>query len=150
MELTLRAVTAADDEELVAWIPDADALRRFAGPTLDWPLTTEQLRAVRAAAHAWTAWSDGRRVGRAELADAGDGGDGGLRLVRVAVAPGERGRGVGTALLRALLEQAEALAATRVELNVLADNDVALRLYRSAGFEPFAEADGVLRMARDV
>jgi [ribosomal protein S18]-alanine N-acetyltransferase len=145
--LVLRAVTPEDDDELVGWFDDAAALRRFAGPTLRWPLTTEQLRAVRADTHAWTAWTDGRRVGRAELVDICDGG---LRLVRVAVAPGERGRGFGTALLRALLEQADALAATRVELNVLVDNDVAQRLYRSAGFEPVTEASGVLRMARDV
>ena len=142
-------MTPEDDDALVGWVDDAAALRRFAGPTLRWPLTAEQLRAARADTHAWTAWTDGRRVGRAELVDLGDGG---LRLVRVAVAPGERGRGFGTALapLRALLEHAAALAATRVELNVLADNDVALRLVPVGGLRAGRRTAGVLRMARDV
>jgi ribosomal protein S18 acetylase RimI-like enzyme len=143
----LRQVTPEDDDAVAGWFDDAAAVQRFAGPTLDWPLTAQQLRAVRADTHARTAWAKGRRIGRGELVDIGDGG---LRLARFAVAPGERGRGLGTALLRGLLDEARALGATRVELNVLADNEVAQRLYRSAGFEPVETAGGVVRMARAV
>ena len=53
----------------------------------------------------------------------------------LAVAPTAQGRGVGRALLGALLEEARARAATAVLLEVRADNAPALALYASAGFE---------------
>jgi len=67
--VVLRAVTPEDDDELLGWFPDAAALRRFAGDTLQWPLTTMQLRAVRdgPGVQAWTAWAEVRRAGHAEL-----------------------------------------------------------------------------------
>jgi putative acetyltransferase len=61
------------------------------------------------------------------------------------------GRGVGTALLGALLDVADnSLALGRVELTVYADNRPAIRLYERAGFEReglhrrFAVRDGAL------
>ena len=150
--LVLREAAPGDDEELVAWFPDAAALRRFAGDSLSWPLTRAQLQALRddPRNHAWTAWMTGRRVGHAELVRIDDGR---VLLARVAVAPGERGRGFGTALIREVLEQARSLDAGRVELNVYADNRPAVQLYRSAGFQDQAPAAGpreVLRMVRSL
>jgi ribosomal protein S18 acetylase RimI-like enzyme len=148
----LRAFVPDDDDELVGWFPDAAAVCRFAGDTLRWPLTRAQLDALRAdpRIHAWTAWATDpvRRVGHAELVRVDDGV---ARLVRVAVAPRERGRRVGTSLLRAVLEQARSLTVACVELNVYRDNGAAVRLYRSAGFEDQPAVSGrpdVLRMAR--
>ena len=146
-------VPPGDDDELVAWFPDAAALRRFAGDTLSWPLTPAQLQALRddPRNRAWTAWTTGsavRRVGHAELVRLD--GERGL-LARVAVAPGERGRGFGSALLGAMIEKARAFEVRRLELNVYADNRSAVQLYRSAGFQeqaPSAGHPGVLRMAR--
>lgn len=51
----------------------------------------------------------------------------------IAVAPEHRGRGGGRALLAALLDVADAVAAP-VFLEVRTDNTVALALYRSVGF----------------
>ncbi|GAC56615.1 putative ribosomal-protein-alanine acetyltransferase [Gordonia hirsuta DSM 44140 = NBRC 16056] len=51
----------------------------------------------------------------------------------IAVAPEYRGRGGGRALLAALLEVADAVAAP-VFLEVRTDNTVAIALYQSAGF----------------
>ena len=153
--VVLREAGPDDDAALIAWFPDAAALRRFAGDSLAWPLTPAQLDALRADPRnrAFTAWSTGpgaRRVGHAELVDLGEG----RRLVaRFGVAPAVRGRGVGAALLRALIERARSLGAARVELNVFADNRDAVRLYRSAGFEeqaPDGARPEVLRMARDL
>lgn len=45
-----------------------------------------------------------------------------------------RGRGIGSALLRAALAQARAIGLTRVELTVRASNHVAVALYRKFGF----------------
>jgi putative acetyltransferase len=53
-----------------------------------------------------------------------------------------QGRGVGTALLEAALDLAERwLAISRVELEVFADNEAAIALYRKFGFE----IEGTLR-----
>jgi GNAT superfamily N-acetyltransferase len=60
--------------------------------------------------------------------------DGGYELVKMAVAPAARGRGVGRALGEAAIEKARALGAPRVELlsnTVLAP---AIGLYRALGF----------------
>ncbi len=52
----------------------------------------------------------------------------------MAVAPGQRGRGVGTALLRALLDQADRDGRAVLVLNVHLRNTAALRLYMACGF----------------
>jgi ribosomal protein S18 acetylase RimI-like enzyme len=72
---------------------------------------------------------DGVPAGRLVRAVAG----GALHLVEVAVTPSLRGRGIGTALLRALMEEARS-AALSVRLQVAADNPGAERLYRRLGF----------------
>lgn len=53
----------------------------------------------------------------------------------VAVAPAAQGHGVGRALLGALLDRAGELGAGTVHLEVRADNEAALGLYRAFGFE---------------
>ncbi len=137
----------------MAWFPDAAALRRFAGESLAWPLTEPQLDALRAdpRVHAWTGWAPGpaaRRVAHAELVRLDEGR---ALLARVGVAPADRGRGLGTELIRAVIEEARALAIRHLELNVYADNRSAIRLYRAAGFEArVAERDDVLRMGRSL
>lgn len=153
--LVLREVAPGDDDELVGWFPDAAALRRFAGDTLSWPLTGAQLQALRADPrnHAWTAWTTGpavRRVGHAELVRIDDAR---VLLARVGVAPPDRGRGLGTALLGEVIEKAHLLKVIRLELNVYADNRSAVQLYRSAGFQdqpPLAGRPEVLRTARSL
>jgi putative acetyltransferase len=54
----------------------------------------------------------------------------------IAVHPDLQGRGIGTRLLAAMVDVADRwLGLLRLELNVLADNERAVRLYRRAGFE---------------
>jgi putative acetyltransferase len=54
----------------------------------------------------------------------------------ISVAPSAHGQGVGSALMRALLEHADRWAnLMRVELTVFADNARAIALYRRFGFE---------------
>lgn len=52
----------------------------------------------------------------------------------IAVAPAHQHRGVGRALLSALLDAACARGCRRVDLEVRADNGVAMRLYEQFGF----------------
>jgi ribosomal-protein-alanine N-acetyltransferase len=99
---------------------------------------------------AWSAetfWSELAAPDRAYLLAEGAGGEplgyGGLAGGRggdadvqtLAVAPAAQGRGVGRALLGALLAEARARRAGAVLLEVRADNTAAQRLYASAGFE---------------
>jgi ribosomal-protein-alanine N-acetyltransferase len=53
----------------------------------------------------------------------------------IAVVPAAQGRGTGHHLLEALLGEAERRGASSVLLEVRADNDAAIGLYRRAGFE---------------
>jgi ribosomal-protein-alanine N-acetyltransferase len=56
-------------------------------------------------------------------------------VLTIAVVEAARGRGLGRALLERLLAEATARGASRVFLEVRADNPVATALYVSAGFE---------------
>ncbi|WP_020175723.1 GNAT family N-acetyltransferase [Methyloferula stellata] len=68
----------------------------------------------------------------------------------------QRSRGVGTALLAALLARAKRdIGLTRIELAVLSDNQAAIHLYRHFGFAEEARQSGVrgceaLLMARSI
>lgn len=52
----------------------------------------------------------------------------------IAVAPGAQGRGLGRRVLDHLLEHARQDGCRRIQLEVRADNDAAIRLYENAGF----------------
>ncbi|WP_337060268.1 ribosomal protein S18-alanine N-acetyltransferase [Kineococcus sp. G2] len=73
-------------------------------------------------------------VGYAGLALSGADAD----VQTIGVARSAQGRGLGRALLRALLAAARAGGATHVLLEVRADNEPAQALYRSEGFEQIA------------
>ena len=64
-----------------------------------------------------------------------------LGIVGLAVAPGNRRRGVGSALLGAAEQHARARGARKLSLRVLGTNDVAMRLYERLGFQ----REGILR-----
>jgi [ribosomal protein S18]-alanine N-acetyltransferase len=65
-------------------------------------------------------------------------------LLLLAVIPGARRRGVGSALLRRTLAEVCAATVTRLHLEVRRDNP-AVDLYRSAGFEQVGERRGYYR-----
>ncbi len=52
----------------------------------------------------------------------------------VVVAPGWRGRGIGTAIIKFLIGAAREMNAERVEIGAAQSNERALALYRSLGF----------------
>lgn len=60
--------------------------------------------------------------------------DGRCELRRIAVCPERSGRGLGGRLLDAILDRAAAAGCPRVELEVAADNEGAIALYRGRGF----------------
>jgi ribosomal protein S18 acetylase RimI-like enzyme len=69
-----------------------------------------------------------------------------LLLMDIALLPGYRGQGIGTAILRSLLAAAERAHKT-VALHV-EPNNPALRLYRRLGFEIYAQSGFYLEMRR--
>lgn len=69
-----------------------------------------------------------------------------LRIVDLALVPERRGRGIGTRLLRALLDEADTTGAA-VVLHV-EPSSPARRLYRRFGFEVSAEDGAYARMER--
>lgn len=57
-------------------------------------------------------------------------------VLGISVDDNRRGEGIGTALLAALIDAADRwLGISRIELTVFTDNEVAIALYRRAGFE---------------
>lgn len=66
------------------------------------------------------------------------------------VRPDYQEAGIGTKLIRALLGHGQALEIPHVWLTVSRDNRIAMRLYRSAGFEVEEEDHGEFHMERDL
>jgi ribosomal protein S18 acetylase RimI-like enzyme len=58
--------------------------------------------------------------------------------VRVVVDPGARGRGIGRALAQHAVREALALGLTKMVIEVVADQEAAIGMFRSLGFEPEA------------
>ena len=135
--LALRPFEPADDGELIGWFEDADALRRFAGNSLRWPLQSTQLDGIRRSARlqpltAYVPPAVDRAVGHIEIVDLAD--RAAVRLARVAIAPELRGRGLGREMLSLALERARDGGARSVDLYVFDFNAPARTLYESLGF----------------
>ncbi len=78
-------------------------------------------------------------------------------IVTLAVAPGDRGRGLGTRLMVALVEEALAAGSSHLTLEVRVSNETAQRLYRRFGFETvglrrhyYRDEDALIMWAMDV
>jgi ribosomal protein S18 acetylase RimI-like enzyme len=78
----------------------------------------------------------GMAWGRLEEADPGD-----VHVYQVWVAPEHRGRGVGQALLDAIIAWARSVGARRISLDATCGNTAAMRLYTRAGFLPVGDPE---------
>jgi L-amino acid N-acyltransferase YncA len=82
-----------------------------------------------------TAVSDGRVVGWAALSPVSDRcAYGGVAEVSVYVAEDQRGRGVGSLLLRRLVEESEAAGIWTLQAGIFPENTGSVRLHLEAGF----------------
>jgi ribosomal-protein-alanine N-acetyltransferase len=70
-------------------------------------------------------------------------------LLRVAVLPAARGRGIGTALLARVFADARAGGCVQVDLEVARSNVAALALYRRAGFVEVGVRPGYYQHPKD-
>lgn len=133
--LVSRLRTQTDCATVVEWIPDSEALYHFTGPRLYWPLTVEQLIEAEQHEASLSAWvvidpSTDTLVGHFELTCS----DSEARLGRLILAPERRGCGLARVLLELALNRGRELGATTVTLNVISDNQPAIRTYERAGF----------------
>lgn len=140
---SLRRRTQADADEVVTWIPDAEALFHFAGPRMTWPVSSRQLTATDRADGilAWVLVDDDELVGHFHLVMPQVGQEV-PRLGRVIVRPDRRGEGLSHQLLKAAILQAGELGCNQLELLVENDNAAAISAYEAAGFvatDPSAE-----------
>lgn len=119
-----RAGLALVPEPLRSDLAAMQVRARRAGYATDWPAAVD-----------WILEVDGRPVGRLLCADDGDS----VHVVDVRVASAVRGRGVGGAALRSLLEDADA-SGRAVTLRVAPGNP-AVALYRRLGFVDATDHD---------
>jgi GNAT superfamily N-acetyltransferase len=94
---------------------------------------------------AWrrTAWIGPERVGAVITSE----GPAALHVVDIAVAPGERKRGVGRAMLEAVLREADR-AGLETTARIFVSNAPSRALFAAAGFRFHAEPDQVQGVAR--
>ena len=130
-----------DFDRLIGWVASAEELMMCAGPIFQWPLDRAQLERYRAAAEGpgaarriWRAVEGGETVGHVEL-NAIERTHRTATLSRVLVRPGLRGRGIGTAMVRAALAVGFGeLGLHRVDLFVFDTNAGAIACYERLGF----------------
>jgi RimJ/RimL family protein N-acetyltransferase len=151
--LALREFLPSDDALLISWVRTPEELFYFTGPLLSWPLDSAQLDGIRASAEqrAWTAVdATGEPIGHIEIALEGQRVG---RLVRVLVAPEQRGKGYAADLVTLAMEEARALRLANLHLNVVEDNARAIAVYERLGFAHtgrLPDRDTVLTMAREL
>ncbi len=125
MTAVLRPMTRADLDQVVGLERDVFGEESWSRQMLEGELDQQP-----ASRYYLVAEDDGRIAGYGGLLGAGGQGD----IVTLGVAPGDWGRGIGSALLTALLGEARRRGYTEVFLEVRTDNDRAQRLYRRFGF----------------
>jgi RimJ/RimL family protein N-acetyltransferase len=137
--VSLRPLTAADCTRIAGWIASEDDLYQWSGPAdFAWPLTLDQLLADLARAGGGrmllaATGDDGALVGHVKLAVAAHHRIG--HVGRVLVAPDQRGRGMGRALMRAVVALGFGeLGLHRLQLGVYTFNAAAIACYQGAGF----------------
>ncbi len=139
--LTLRAATSGDAALLLAWRNDPEAIRfsvSGAGVTPEEHAKWLARRLADPGTHLWIAEERGTPVGQVRV-DV----EGGTGTVSIAVAPGERGRGLGTAALRAMAGEVESdPAVLTLRALVHTDNPASGRAFELAGFHRLERREG--------
>lgn len=123
--MVLRQMTVADLDQVVAL-----ELALFGDEAWTRQMLVEELAQQPASRHYLVAVHDGRIVGYAGLLGVGGQAD----VLTLGVAADRWGRGIGSALLEALLDEAVRRGCAEVFLEVRTDNSRAQRLYRRHDF----------------
>ena len=132
-EVTLRPATEDDSGVLLEWRNDPEAVRFSVSGRAVTPVEHREWLLGRLAdpgTFLWIAQQAGTAVGQVRV-DVEDG----IGTVSVAVAPSQRGRGFGSAVLQAMVVEMEPVAGVR-RLRALAhaENTASIRAFERAGF----------------
>jgi RimJ/RimL family protein N-acetyltransferase len=140
-DVTLRPATEGDSDLLRFWRNDPEAVR-FSGTARtvsaeehrDWLAA----RMVDPATRLWIAELESTPVGQVRI-DLEEG----VATVSIAVAPGHRGRGLGTAVLRAMVTEVEVdPRVTRLRALAHAENVASVRAFERVGFSAQGRGPG--------
>lgn len=142
-DAALRPPLPADYAAIAAWLPDATACQRWAGPHLAFPFAAEELQGLlRVEGGSDHCLSD------ASMAVLGFGqhwptSAENTHLGRIIVSPDARGLGLGRLLCLRLMASALLRPGSRTfTLRVYRDNARAMQLYASLGFAPVEAESG--------
>lgn len=131
----LRASTLEDLPVIASWVRSRDDCLFWAGTRVSFPIDLDSLpEAIQfSESHSFTLEESGVLVAFGQLVPKENGR---FHLSRLITSPDLRGRGRGRRLASLLLTQAILRGASRISLNVIPENSVAIALYRSLGFHP--------------
>ncbi len=150
--MRVRPARADDAPEIISWFSDHEAAVRWGGPGVPDPLNALWLArefGLRSRAYFVLADENDAPMGvigmRRRLSESR------VHLMRVGVKPQLRGQGLIRLLIEAVAQVALVGGASRLTLNVYADNTAAVRAYEKAGFRRAGATHGLpgsVRMVR--
>ena len=117
-----------------AKLSDVPAISRIENESFDAPWSAKEItKDVTSGGNIYfaVAMDENECMGFAEMRSVA----GEAQIYNIAVSSEARGRGIGEALLRHLIEKAESIGCSAVDLEVRAGNDAALGLYEKLGFK---------------
>ena len=128
-----------DKQDIILWTNSkgADFLQQWAGDTLQYPLTMEQLDAL---SHCFRIEEDGHFVGMIQKIRVEENN---VHIGRFIINPSLTGKGLGTEAMRLFISMLfEEEYVRSISLNVFDDSPIAKGLYTKLGFEVVATIEG--------
>jgi RimJ/RimL family protein N-acetyltransferase len=139
--VSLRVATIEDAARFMAWRNDPAAVHFSVSGAPVERVEHERWYAARVkdpSARLWIAEEGGKAVGQVRVDS-----ENGVGVVSIAVEPDQRGRGLGSAILRAMLVEVSRERITEtLRATVRHDNVASLRAFERVGFRPLAEPAG--------
>jgi RimJ/RimL family protein N-acetyltransferase len=142
--MILKPFLSSDYELLIRWISSAELNYLWGGPTLEYPITREQIteHCAKPEVNPYVLIVDGKEAGFVELYQVSDRH---YRICRVFIANEFRGQGLSTIMLKVLISKAkEEFDCSGLSLAVFAHNAPAIACYESLGFKVVTREEGSL------
>ncbi|MDF1811517.1 MAG: GNAT family protein [Verrucomicrobiales bacterium] len=141
--MELRKYIPKDFDTLKRWVPNERFMLRWAGPSLDYPLTVEQFEShlSNENIHGYSLAKDDTHVGYGEICKTSETS---AMICRVIVSDNMRGKGYGKILSSRLVEVAfEEHSLKDLYLNVFDFNEAAIKCYQDIGFHEIEKIEGM-------
>ncbi|GAA0854051.1 GNAT family N-acetyltransferase [Aliiglaciecola litoralis] len=132
--ITLTKAAAGDTPQLHTWFDNLHDIQYWGGPSMDYPISLcsfseklkmDSLASFKLAQGTQPLLAFGQAYLRAKR----------IHFCRLAVSPSHRGKGLGRTLVNSLMQHApNHVDGNGYSLFVMADNEIAIKLYQSLGF----------------